>query len=166
MMERSRVGVEGRLLWVVADEPTANAAAERMQRWLELLSASERLPEQSDMVTSNFVLDDRRTLGIGQVERDVAMTYAAAAWDVNPARPRLHVDKLVATRGDRLALAKVDAVQDGWEDPHLMLWRLRPNLRDLDLAVMLDSGDLDAAIAELDRLHVEIEAADGKPPTP
>ena len=123
------------------------------------MSTFEKWPEQPDVVTSDFVLDDRRTLGLGEVEHDVAMAYSAAAWNVDAGRPRLQVEKLVGTRGERLVAAQVDTVyEDGSESSALMVWRLGPNLRDLNLCVMFDLDDVDAATAELDRLQAEIES--------
>ena len=64
---------------------------------------------------------------------------------------------MIGIRGDRLVAAMVEGdTDDGWEDPSIMVWQLDAELRDLKLAVMFDSNDSNAAVAELDRLHAQI----------
>ena len=50
-------------------------------------------------------------------------------------------------------------MDNGWSNSSNMVYRLDAELK-VDLIVLFDPEDTDAAVAELDRLHAEIEADD------
>ena len=157
--DRGRTDEPPTTLSRVAEEPRLNAAADFMRMALDRISSFDEWPERPTRVAREFVLDDRRSIiGLGRAGRDVAMAYSAAAWKVGGGAPTLRLGKVIGTRGDRLVAAIVNGdTEDGWEDPSIMVWQLDAELRDLELAVMFDADDSDAAMTELGRLHAELD---------
>jgi hypothetical protein len=130
-----------------------------MVAMLERMNSFDEWPETATRVAADFVLDDRRRggIGLGRVDRDAAMAYSATAWKVGRGQPNQRVRRLIATFGDRLVAALVVSEDGEWETQSIMVWQIDPQLRNLQLAVMFDPDDRDAAIAELDRMYAEID---------
>jgi hypothetical protein len=149
----------------MSDEPSANAASNLMVAILERMNSFEEWPETPTRVAAEFVLDDRRRggFGLGRVDRDVAMAYSRTAWEVGRGPPIQRVRRLFATLGDRLVAALVESDNGEWESESIMVWQIDRQLKNLQIAVMFDADDVDAAVAELDRMQVEMEA---EPETP
>lgn len=149
----------------MSDRPLANAASHLMVAVLERMNSFEEWPETPTRVAAEFVLDDRRRggIGVGRVDRDVAMAYSQTAWEIGSGPPIQRVRRVLATLGDRLVAAHIESDTGQWESESIMVWRIDSQLRNLQVAVIFDADDVDAAIAELDRMHVAMEA---EPATP
>ena len=142
-----------------------NSASELMAAVYERMNSFEEWPETPTRLAAEFVLDDRRHggIGLGRVDKDTAMAYSATAWKVGHGPPIQKVRRLIATVGDRLVAAVVETDSDQWKSESITVWQIDSQLRNLQIAVMFDVDDVDAALAEVDRLHGEI---DDEPDTP
>jgi hypothetical protein len=117
--------------------------------------------------TDDFVREDRRRLiAVPDSDRNDWFDSISAYWDLGKGAPSFTVAEVLAVRGERLVLfrARVEYV-DGSETEILIVYGLSADMRG-QRAVMFDVENLDAAFAELDRLHAEIGAKDAQPPTP
>jgi hypothetical protein len=115
----------------------------------------------------DFVREDRRRLiAVPDSDRDDWFESILAYWDLGKGAPSFRVAEVLAVRGERLVLlrARVE-YEDGSATGMLIVCGLSADMR-VRHAVMFDIDDLDAAFAELDRLHEEIGAKDAQPPFP
>ena len=157
-----RAGADGRggdYVDDMGDEPSRNAASDLMVAMLERISSFDEWPETAPRVSADFVLDDRRRggFGLGRVDREAAMAYSATAWKVGHGPPIQKVRRLIATVGDRLVAAVVETDSDQWKSESITVWQIDSQSRNLQIAVMFDVDDVDAALAEIDRLHDETD---------
>lgn len=115
----------------------------------------------------DFVREDRRRLiGVPDSDRDDWFESILAYWDLGKGAPSFRVAEVLAVRGDRLVLFRSHVgYEDGSAIEQLIVYGLSADMR-VRHAVMFDVDNLDAAFAELDRLHAEIGAKDAQPPTP
>ncbi len=119
-----------------------------------------------DAVADDFRRDDRRRLvGLPDDGAKGFVDGIQALFDVGSGTPSFSVVRIVATRGERLALAhnKIE-YPDGVAIELLSLVRLTADLDRMDREVDFDVDDLEAALAELDRLDDEIATGDRPPP--
>lgn len=79
-------------------------------------------------------------------------------FDLSDGKPILTVE-VVAVRGDRLVLARMCiGYRDGDGTGVLSITQFDETVEKTQSAVRFDLDDLDAALAEIDKLHAEIEA--------
>lgn len=114
----------------------------------------------------DYVREDRRRLvGVPSSDREDWFESIQAYWELSKGPPTFSVAEVVAVRGERLVLflARVEYEQ-GPSTEMLIVYGLSVDMR-AQHSVMFDTDDVDAALAELDRLHAEIEGQDPSPPT-
>jgi hypothetical protein len=146
---------------IVSDEPLTNATVRFCEggyrAWNTLESPTSL---GTDTFTDDFVYEDRRVgaFNFGRLNATEFMSAFKAAWEAGAGRPRFSVEQVVAVRGERLAVI-VDRTDFG-NDMQVELIgvnQLDRSLRRLQRVVTFDLDDVDAAIAELDRLHAQID---------
>ena len=109
-------------------------------------------------------ISDRRAAGSGDLSVEESFASLRFLFDSVGPSMRWTVGEYVATRGDRILLARRNVQtfsRDGTllsEAHALSLWRVDEQGR-RDLSVDFDEDDLDAAFDELDRLYIEGEGA-------
>lgn len=148
---------------VMSDEPLTNAAVEFIRRGHASMNAAESPPnvgELSESVSSDFVYDARNSLGVDFGPSDWP-EFLGSIWHVSAGRPKFSELQVLAVRGQRCAVitARIDYGEDAFSE-YLHCIVLDPELQRLRRIVSFDSDrpdDRDAAIAELDRLHAEID---------
>lgn len=135
-------------------------------RWLRFTTDSlNALDEPADgrhvasALADDHVFDDRRRGGanFGRIDDADAITALFESnWGLTEGRPHWTISEVVATRGERCAaiVMQID-YGNGMIVKHIACWRLDTSLRRANRHVCFDTADLEAAIAELDRLYVE-----------
>jgi ketosteroid isomerase-like protein len=140
----------------MVDEPR-NAASEAAEVMTELAFAREDLDEFLAMVAEDFVQRDRRKLVGSTTEVGKAEYAQIAAFFVHEAGLESRHRKVLAVRGDHLVLTRiVDRYRDGSMREFLGVEHFTGDPVQTHRAVMFDLDDLDAALAELDRLEAEL----------
>ena len=153
----------GRRVASVSEEPS-NAASE----WLRFVMAycnkngapSDELTRAS--LTDDYVYEDRRHHGPSFPNLDAESTPKAVTslWDTGGGEPRFTMHEILAVRGDRIAACRVSAdYPNGWTTESIEVLELDASLSLLRRMFDFDHDDVDAAIAELDRLHGQSEAS-------
>lgn len=116
-------------------------------------------PSGPSVVTGDFVYEDRQTGGInmGRIDASGWPQFHATAWQVSGRGPHFSSSEVVAVRGQRSAafVIRVDYGDDTYSE-NLSCFQLDPTLKLMHRFVAFDKDAVDTAIAELDRLHVEI----------
>ena len=139
----------------MGDEPR-NAASEAARILSELILDPERSDQLAAMVADEFIAKDHRKL-VGAPEMDKAAWLTNSTWFVRTAgglatRQR----EVLAVRGDRLSLSRyLFEYHDGSLRELLHIGDFGGDPLQLRRLVIFDTDDLDAALAELDRLHAE-----------
>ena len=145
----------------MSDEPLTNAAVEFLRAGYLILNVMDR-DEFTSLVTDDFVFEDRRSgFNYGRVDASGYAEMIRSTWDVGSGRPSWSMREVVALRGQRIAAA--DFVIEYGNDMHtdsIVCVRLDPQLRLLQREVHFDIDARDAATAEVDRMHAEIEAGE------
>lgn len=112
-----------------------------------------------DELAPNFVRRDRRKL-VGMPDAN-ADEWIAAQFEYERIAGRFGSWsnlEIIAVRGDRHVAARVlNQLGDLGENELVVVEQLDPDLERLELMVLFDPADIDEAIAELDRLHAEID---------
>lgn len=150
-----------RYLGGVPDEALTNATVEWIRRFHRRANALEEYgPDETLPVTDDFTYEDRRSGGMnfGHLDASAAGAYLASMWDVGSGRPQMSMSAVIAARGDRLA-AVVEVIDLG-EDTYtegIVCYGLDPELKRLQRVVIQNSGEVDAAINELDRMYAELD---------
>jgi hypothetical protein len=147
----------------MSDEPLTNAAVEFIRRGHASMNAAESPPtdgEVSESVSSDFVYDARNRLGVNFGPSDWP-EFLGSIWHVGAGRPKFSEPQAIAVRGQRCAAitARIDYGNDTYTE-YLHCIVLDPGLQRLQRIVSFDPDSLDdrdAAIAELDRMHAEID---------
>ena len=146
----------------MSDERLTNAAAEFIRRGHASMNAAESPPtsEMSESVSSDFVYDARNSLGVDFGPSDWP-EFLGSIWHVSASRPKFSEPQVLAVRGQRCAVitARIDYGEDAFSE-YLHCIVLDPELQRLQRIVSFDPerpGERDAAIAELERLHGEID---------
>ena len=105
--------------------------------------------------TDDFVYEDRRLGALFPImDAEVTEEAVASFWDTGAGRPRFTVPEIVAVRGERLVAARlVVDYENGFVLTAIQMLQLDATLTQVQRAFDFDVDDLDAAIAELDRLH-------------
>lgn len=144
----------------MGDEPR-NAASEFTRRWAAWLSDRDFVAREiTTLITPDFVRYDRRRL--------VAVPPAGAtAWvdelfeiaEPTEQWPTYELIEIVAVRGDRACASRwVIRFGDRAEAHVVMVSIFEEKLQRLQRHYIFDPEDIEVAIEELDRLHVEFEA--------
>jgi len=151
----------------MSDEALTNAAVERMIANYSALSSTQdaaqfrrELMAEDLWSTEDFQFVDRRhVVNFGTTDAAGLIEAIATFWDV--ANPTFEVVEVVGSRGQRLAagLVRVRFPNDTVNEWILVL-ELDRTLQLMRRLVQFSVDDRDAAIAELDRMHAEIEAGD------
>jgi hypothetical protein len=143
----------------MSDGSLTNAAVEWLRFGMNALNSVERPPTDVG-VTDDFVFQDGRSgFNFGRVEGPAAYReWLTSLWDLTDQPPRLSVREVVAVRGRRCATVVVNIdYRNGTGAEYIECWRVDTTLRRADLAIAFDLDDVDGALAELDRMHAEIE---------
>lgn len=145
---------------VMSDEPLTNAALEWMRSAYDFMNKLDIKPEGEAPITRDFTYEDRRSGGFnfGRLGAPDMDAYSASAWDLTRGRIHQSIAEVIAVRGQRSAgfVEVVDYGEDTLVEV-ITCCRLDSDLRRIERLVILDVDDRDAAIAELDRMHAEID---------
>jgi hypothetical protein len=109
-------------------------------------------------LADNFVHEDRRSLvAVPATGADDYVEQILALHDIRTFR--VWIDDVVAVRGQRLALCVRGQTQaDTWTTQRLAVVQFDEGVERVERLVNFDLEQRDLALAELDRLHAEIEA--------
>lgn len=163
LTDRVPAGDYGR---VVGGEPR-NAASDINRRWAELLNDRDFVVREGlSLATPGYVREDRR-----RVTAQPAVTGAQAWLDglfelerLAGEWPRYECRKILAVRGDRLCVAHwVLGFGEFAEMEFVLVGRLDAACERPEYGCFFDPEDVDAAMAELERLHAELDAEDAQP---
>ncbi len=117
---------------------------------------AELRPE--DIFADGYVFDDRRTGGVnyGQLDATAQFRGLEQFWLLG-SQPHFSIVEVIAVRGERCAayIEKVAYVEADMFMETIMVMKSDPAL-ERSQTVVFDVDDRDAAIAELDRMHAEI----------
>lgn len=143
----------------VDDEPR-NAAGDAARAFVNLLPNPDGMEELGRMIADDFVLEDRRRI-IGLPSSDKTTFIDGWLAFAHEAGFVANEFEMSAVRGERLALARYASKFDSAAVTEMLivgLWDVEgPRSQRM---LLFDVDALDAAMAELDRLHAEIEADD------
>ena len=156
----------------MSDEPLTNAAVEFYRRSRAFMNAAEAPPtdlnadDLDDLglgVSSDFVYERRSGFGVDFGRSDWP-AFLGSIWLVGGGRPRFSEPLAIAVRGQRCAAitASFDYGNDTVSE-YLHCVQLDRELQRLERIVSFEVDDRDAAIAELDQMHADI---DDEPNTP
>lgn len=144
----------------MSDEPLTNAAVESVQLWFEFWNACETAP-QTTASHEDFLYVDHRTGGFsfGEVGHSGVSAIMASVWDAAaPGQPHWSMRRVIAVRDQNAAVVEMVMDYGGHgESPELNGVVFDSKLESLRRMFSFDIEDRDAAIAELDRLHAEID---------
>jgi hypothetical protein len=162
----SRAGDDGRgggYVDDMGDEPLTNAVIERVRASQRLMNVIPELPAElrpEDIFADGYVFDDRRTGGVnyGQLDATAQFRGLEQFWLLG-SQPHFSIVEVIAVRGERCAayVEKVAYVEADMFMETIMVMKLDPALERSQRWVVFDPDDRDAAIAELDRMHAEID---------
>jgi len=107
--------------------------------------------------TDDFVYEDRRRGAIFPIMgAELGMEAFASIWDTGAGRPRFTVSETLAVRGERLVAARLVVDYDnGFALEAIQMLELDVTVTRVQRAFDFDLDDVDTAIAEIDRLHLE-----------
>ena len=144
----------------MGDEPS-NAASELAYRTMTLMNDREfMLRDGLSLCTEDFVRYDRRRITAQppadrQGWVDAMFTFeelAGGLW------PTFDLTETVAVRAGRLAVTRwTMSLGDIGEVEFIIAARTNEAIDRMEVIYFFDPGDMDEALAELDRLHAEIE---------
>ena len=145
----------------MSDESLTNAAVEWIRDYYAAAPA-DGPPSATDLRESlsadfSYVGRNRVDVNFGEMTASDWPTMVTSFWDIGVGRPQFSEPTAIAVRGQRCALvyAWIGYGNDYFTD-FIHCIRLDPELQRLQRIVSFDADDRDAAIAELDRLHAEI----------
>jgi hypothetical protein len=144
----------------MSDEALTNEAIESIRRLFDWWNSLEAPPVLDPArLADDFVFEDRRsTINFGQVSKTEWPDYLAASWSLSNEPPQRSITEVLAVRGQRCAaFCHVLDLGGGSVVESIHCIRFAPDLRVTERNVQFDIGDRDAAIAELDRMHAEID---------
>jgi hypothetical protein len=154
----------------VEGEPR-NAASEAVRAGFANMTRLRELGDTEMRQFRNRFADDytredrRRLVGVPSSGREDWFESIQAYWELGMGPPTFSVAKVLAVRAERLVLflARVEYPQ-GPATEMLIVYGLSVDGK-AQRSVMFDADDIDAALAELDRQHADIENAHASPPT-
>jgi len=140
----------------MSDEPLTNTAVE----WLRhtFASTAER-PTGRVRVTDDFYYEDRQSgVNFGRIDAAGFQEFVSSAWDVGTGRPRWTIRQVIAICGQLSALMtlRLDYGDDTVVD-NIACFQLDASAQLMRRLIVFDMDDVDAALAELDRMHAEID---------
>ena len=148
----------------MSDEPLTNAVTERMRRAYDF--SNERSEAPSIAFTDDFIFFDRRKGGANLGEGDASYFRRTFEqfWMVG-GRPHFSMVEVIAARGEWCAacVEKVVFGDSGMYLEHINVMAGHPLRESWRRFAFFDPDDVDAAIAELDRMYAEV---DTEPETP
>ena len=151
----------------MSDEPLTNAAVERIRDWYDVLNELVEPPSltPADSVTDDFAYSDRRKgVNFGEGDASHMARMFRGYWEVG-GHPHFSIVEVIAVRGEWSAAYRQRIVYGG-SDMFIELIRVvdRDPVGDrLRRMVLFDMDDVDAAIAELDRMHAETDGRSEEP---
>lgn len=145
------------------DREPRNLASDRIR---ERYPEFARLPEMSEAelaavrtnYADDFVRDDRRRfVAIPAATFDEFIDSLRTYWTLGAGAPSFSVAEVIAVRGDRLVLfrSRIE-FEDETRTESLVVLEYDDQMR-AKRGTMFDADDRDAALAELDRRHTEID---------
>ena len=143
----------------MSDEPLTNAAVERIRAGIASANVTERDEFTVGALTDDFVFEDRRSgFNWGVVDASAYAEVGKSVFDVGAGRPIWSIPEVIAVRGQRTAATTlvIEYGNDTCTDM-IACVRFDPHLQRLQRRVLFDIDARDAAIAEVDRMHAEIE---------
>jgi hypothetical protein len=144
----------------MSDEPLTNAAVEIVRRNVDAMNLLEDSSGFAPAFADGFVYDDRRrVVSFGVLDADGYTRALRLNWDVDSERPQIQLRDVIATRGSRLALLQMCIARSGgfYTTDFIMVFLVDATLSLPQRVVDFDIEERDAAMAELDRLHAEID---------
>jgi hypothetical protein len=150
-MKSSQATVDG-----VSDEPR-NSATQASSRYMELFDDPQRLDEFRSMFADEFVrVDRRRLIALPAIDKatyfETQLSFAHELGDVTSDY------EVLAVRGERLLLARIERRVGGdFTTEYLVVAQWDVTIPQIQRVVLFEPDDLNLAIAELDRLHSELE---------
>jgi hypothetical protein len=140
----------------VSDEPS-NTASEWMRGIYAVLNDFESPPLEMirSSFTGDFIYEDRRRGALFPIMGAELVGEAFASfWATGAGRPRFTVHRIVAVRGERLVAARLVVDYDiGFVLEAIQMLQLDATVTRVQRAFDFDVDDVEAVIAELDRLH-------------
>jgi len=118
-------------------------------------TASERYRGLADQI----VFEDRRSGGVnfGTLDGPTLRKMLLLGDDVDGTRTRYVFEEVVAVRGDRSVLARIDShYGDGSAIGTLTCFRVTSDFAEVERIVWFDNDDVDAAVVLLAEWHAEI----------
>jgi hypothetical protein len=145
----------------MSDEPLTNAAVDwESAHFGRMNRLDSALIGDSYPITADFEYDDRRTGGLnfGPLDRSSFVEAIKSNWDFGARRPIFSILEVVSVRGERSAaiMERVDFGNDMYVD-FLGVFQLDCALQLQHRYVTFSPDARDEAIAELDRMHAEID---------
>ena len=127
------------------------------RQFLEVLRDPNRLEELGTWIADCFLVEDhRKIVGFPVLDKSAFIEARRLDWEMDHERVS-STAVVVAVRGDRLALSRyTSSYADGAFRETLGIARWDAHVQQMERFVLFDPGDIDPAIAELDRLHAEI----------
>ena len=114
----------------------------------------------SDWTADGFVFEDRRAV-VSHPDGDAAALAERFRLmsELGMGAPHVEVPEVVAVRGERLAAVRIAVVFEGGvaRMDSIGVVRFDPTVTRLERIVQFDEDDVSAAVAELDRLHAEVD---------
>ena len=148
----------------MSDEPFTNAAVERiftnftnMNSVRDVGQFWESITAEDQWSTEDFSFDDRRhVVSFGTTNAAGLLDAVSTYWEFG--RPTFEVLKILGIRGERVAagLVRVQLPSDIVNE-WIHVLELDRTLQRVRRMVQFDPDDRHAAIAELDRIHAEID---------
>ena len=133
-----------------------NRASARMIETAGLMGDRDWVRNRArSLLTDDFVREDRRSMvALPTADADTFVTGFDAWFEVEDGRPAMHIERVIAVRGDRCFLVELtmrfeNGVTSG---AHLVVGRYDRAVERLERIVAFDLDDEAAAIEELDRL--------------
>jgi len=146
----------------MSDEPLNNAAVEYLRAGIRFANLVQRDEFTSGALTDDFVFEDRRSgFNYGVADASAYAEIGKSVFDVGSGRPIWSIPEVIAVRDQRIAATAlvIDYGNDMYTDM-IACVRFDPQLQRLQRRVLFDIDAREAAIAEVDRMHAEIEAGD------
>ena len=144
----------------MSDDLLTNAAVRWFRSNMDRNNALLAPPSGPSVVTDDFVYEDRQTGGVnmGRIDASGWQQFHATAWQVNGRGPHFSISDVIAVRGQRSAafIIRIDYGDENFSES-LSCFRLDPTLELMHRLVAFDNVAVHAAIAELDRMHAEID---------
>jgi hypothetical protein len=144
----------------VEGEPT-NAAADLYRTYTARLNTEPPAELFAEIMTDDFVRSDRRTLiALPTANRDEFTEQALIWFQMGDGPPIFEFREVLGVAGERLVLCAVwIGYKSGQGVDMLQIIVFDEKVELMEQLVSFDIDDVDDALAELDRLHVDIQGS-------